>query len=161
MCVDLSDVMHPLELTNVLHEAAFWGRLSVPGVRDAMGRANGRHNLDVLDRALAYHLGGSAGFKSGNEQHLFRLIEAAGLPEPLVNMDFEGLELDFRWPEQRLVVEIDGGGHGRVRTRREDAAVDLALAAAGYTVLRFNEDELQCRGEEVVRRISLALDLGG
>jgi hypothetical protein len=157
LCVDLSDVMHPLELTNVLHEAAFWGRLSVPGVRDAMGRANGRHNLGVLERALGYHEGGSAGFKSGNEAHCFRLLEEAGLPEPLVNVDFCGLEVDFRWPERMVAVEVDGGGHGRPRTRREDAAVDLALAAAGYTVLRFTEAELRQDGAEVVRRVSRGL----
>ena len=131
LCVDLSDVMHALDLTNVMHEAAFWGRLSVPAVRDAMARANGRHNLDVLERAIAYHLGGSAGFKSGNEAHCFRLIEEAGLPEPLVNVDFKGLEIDLRWPEQMLAVEVDGAGHGRVRTQREDAAVDIALRGRG------------------------------
>jgi hypothetical protein len=161
LCVDLSDVMHPLELTNVLHEAAFWGRLSVPGVQDAMGRANGRHNLDVLERAIAYHLDGSAGFKSGNERHCFRLIEEAGLPEPLVNVRFGGLEIDLRGPEQMLAVEVDGTGHGRPRTLREDAAVELALAAAGYTLLRVTEEELRQDGEGVVRRISQALGRAG
>ena len=123
-----------------------------------MARANGRHNLDVVERAIAYHVGGSAGFKSGNEKRRLRLIEQAGLPEPLVNVEFEGLEIDLRWPEQMLAVEIDGGPHGRPRSRREDAAVDIALRAAGYKVLRFSEEEVR-RGD-VVRRISRG-GLGG
>ena len=82
-------------------------------------------------------------------------MERAGLPEPLVNVDFGGLEIDFRWPEHMLAVEIDGGGHGRARTRREDAAVDLALRAAGYTVLRFDDGDLRHRGPEVISSLRL------
>jgi very-short-patch-repair endonuclease len=31
-----------------------------------------------------------------------------GIPLPLVNDIHEGTEFDFRWPEQRLIVEVDG-----------------------------------------------------
>ena len=50
--VDLSDGCTPHELVALFREARFLGRFVEPAIRDAMARANGRHNLDVLDRAL-------------------------------------------------------------------------------------------------------------
>ena len=143
LLVDLSDTQHPLELANVIHEADFRGLFDLRAARAAIARANGRHHLTVLEQAIAYHLNGSVGFKSGNEKHYFRLLAEADLPEPLVNVEFHGLEVDCRWPDRRCAVEIDGPPHQRARTRREDAAVDLALAAAGYRVMRFTEDDLR------------------
>ena len=57
-------------------------------------------------------------------------------PKPLVNTHVLGIEVDCVWPDLKLVAEIDGPGHARPRTQREDRAVDAALQAAGYTVLR-------------------------
>ena len=56
--------------------------------------------------------------------------------EPRVNERVEGIEVDFYWPDQNLVVEIDGPGHERPRTKAEDAARDRVLKAAGLTVVR-------------------------
>jgi very-short-patch-repair endonuclease len=64
------------------------------------------------------------------------------LPEPLVNTKLNSEEADFHWPAHQIVVEIDGAGHERPRTRREDARKEAAWRAAGYTVLRIRDDEL-------------------
>ena len=133
MLVDLTDVLDAYELANVIHEAAFKGRFSLPATRDAIARANGRHNLAVLEKALALNAAGSAGFKSRLEKAFFSMLN--GLPEPLVNTHVHGVEPDFHWPEFKLAVEIDGPGHGRPRTQREDALKQQILEAAGYTVV--------------------------
>jgi very-short-patch-repair endonuclease len=52
--------------------------------------------------------------------------------EPLSNVIVEGVEVDFCFPERRLVVEIDDPSHGRERSQREDALERRALEAAGY-----------------------------
>jgi hypothetical protein len=58
--------------------------------------------------------------------------------EPVVNGTIEGLEVDFHWPDARLVVETDGHEHHGTRAAFErDRARDQALIAAGWTVLRF------------------------
>ena len=67
-----------------------------------------------------------------------------------MNVEFHGLEVDCRWPDRRCAVEVDGPPHQRARTKREDAAVELALAAAGYRVMRFTQEDLQLRPEWVV-----------
>ena len=90
-----------------------------------------------MDRAIALHNTGSAGTKSRGE--IVFLLRSAGLSEPLVNTHLEDIEVDFHWPDLKLVVEIDGGGHGRPSTRREDALKQRILNAAGYEVLRFSD----------------------
>jgi hypothetical protein len=100
-----------------------------------MARANGRRELHVLEQAIALHRDGSAGTRSGLEDAFL-----AGLPEwaapPRVNTSLLDIEVDFHWPRERLVVEVDGPGHGRPRTQREDAVRQRKLEEAGYAVLR-------------------------
>jgi very-short-patch-repair endonuclease len=152
--VDLADETTPQELAAHLHEAAFLGRLVEPAIRDAMHRAKGRRNLRVLEEALAIHAAGGAGFKSRAERAYHVLMRDT---EPLVNMKLLGFEVDFRWPEQRLVVEVDGPGHQRPRAKRDDAARDRILRAAGYRVLRFTDEDVYERPDAVRRRTVAAL----
>ena len=142
LLVDLTDSLQPIELANVIHEAAYKGWFNLAATRDAMARANGRHNLHVLQRALEYHLTGSAGAKSRNEVRFLAMIHDAGIPEPRVNVHVHGFEVDFHWPDRKLVIEIDGPGHDRPRTRREDDLRDRVLEGDGWVVLRFPEDQL-------------------
>jgi hypothetical protein len=134
--VDLSDVLTPYQLANVVHEAAYRRRFSENATRDAMHRANGRRNLAVLEKALQLNAAGSAGTRSRNEDAFLSMIK--GLPEPLVNVKLAGEEADFHWPDRRLVVEVDGPGHERPRTQREDALKEAAWREAGYSVLRLD-----------------------
>jgi hypothetical protein len=136
LLVDLADELTPHQLANVIHEATFRGRFVEPAVRDAMARAHGRRRLGVLDRAIALHRMGSAGTRSGAEDAFLGMVR----DEPLVNMHLSGFEVDFRWPDRRLVVEVDGGQHA---LRAEaDKARDGVLRAAGWTVLRFSDREV-------------------
>jgi hypothetical protein len=120
--VDLSDVLTPHQLTNVINEAAFRGRFVEAATRDSMARANGRHNLHV--------------------------------PEPLVNTDLHGFEVDFHWPDLKLAVEIDGAGHTRPPNRRDDARRDRVLEAAGYEILRFSDDDVYEHPDRVLEVLS-------
>ena len=111
-----------------------------------MARANGRRNLHVLERAIELHRMGSAGTKSGAEDAFLRLVAE---DEPLVNMGLLGFEVDFHWPDRGLVVEVDGGQHGREAAVRVDDGRDLVLRDAGWTVLRFSDREVYERPSDV------------
>jgi hypothetical protein len=151
MLVDLSEVLTAHQLAYVMHEAAFHKRFSVQATRAAMARANGRRTLGGLEKALALHRAGSAGTRSALEDAFLALVHE--LPDPLVNADCDGEEVDFRWPDRRLVVEVDGPGHNRPGQRRIDARRDRKLRAAGYTVLRFTHAEIEQRPGEVLERL--------
>lgn len=59
--------------------------------------------------------------------------------------------VDFLCPAARLVVEVDGGQHGREVDR--DAARTAFLQAQGYRVLRVWNPEVLNRMEEVLQTI--------
>jgi hypothetical protein len=114
--------------------------------------ASGTHPLYLRSRAEAAAL---------------ELIRELGLPLPLANHRAQGLEVDFLWPDLRLVLEVDGFAyHGSPEAFHRDRERDRVLAAAGYQVLRFTWQQLHhdkvrtagalaaaiARREEMVRR---------
>jgi very-short-patch-repair endonuclease/predicted transcriptional regulator of viral defense system len=154
--VDLTDIQTPHQLANVIHEAAYRRRFSVAATRAAMARATGRQNLRVLEKALALNAGGSAGTRSANEDAFLSLLQSAAIPEPRVNTQLLGEEVDCHWPARKLVVEVDGEGHARPRARRDDARRDEVLRKAGWRVLRFSGDDIELRPREVIARLRAA-----
>ena len=84
--------------------------------------------------------------RSTLEDAFLELCDAHGIPRPLVNTVVEGYEVDFCWPEHRLIVETDGFKHHGTRAAFErDRARDAQLTVRGWRVLRFTEP--QVRGE--------------
>lgn len=66
------------------------------------------------------------------------------LPQPEVNVRIGGFVVDFTWPEQRLIVEVDGWSAHRTRSAfEEDRARDARLAALGYEVVRFTWRQIE------------------
>jgi uncharacterized protein DUF559 len=157
MLVDLSDVLTPHRLANVIYEAAYRSRFSATATLDAMARANGRRNLHVLEQALAINAAGSAGTKSDPEDAYLHLLQLAGIATPLANTRVLDIEVDVYWPEWRLIVEIDGPGHSRPKARKDDARRDRMLRAAGYEVLRFSDEDVERRPDQVMRATTLAV----
>jgi hypothetical protein len=139
MLLDLSASHTEHQVAFVINQAVFWRCFDLEATLRARARANGHPGTGVLKRAIALYEAGSAGTRSDLEDRFLELV--AGFPVPLVNMEHLGYEVDFHWPEQRLVVEVDGN-HTRPKDIRNDAARDRVLTAAGYTVVRFTGPEL-------------------
>ena len=65
------------------------------------------------------------------------------LPRPQVNHYDNGVEVDFRWPRHRLVVEVDGWAYHRGRAAfAADRARDRRALASGRRVARFTATEV-------------------
>jgi very-short-patch-repair endonuclease len=159
--VDLTDVLTVHQLASVIHEAAFRKRFNERATKATMERANGRRNLHVLEAALAEHMVGSAGTRSDLEDEFLALVARAGLPSPLVNVQVQAaertIEVDFHWPDHRLCVEVDGPGHRRPRTRRDDRARDRWLREAGHEVIRLSDDEVQRHPARTIATLDAAV----
>ena len=96
--------------------------------------------------------------RSELERRFAALCRSAGIQEPEHNVRFAGLEVDFLWREQRLVVELDGWRYHRGRQAfEEDRARDRALARAGYRTLRFTHRQVADRPGDVARTVRAAL----
>lgn len=81
--------------------------------------------------------GGPAWTRLEAERRMKLLIRQAQLPAPLVNVKVAGNEADFLWPEQRLIVEVDGYQfHGHRQAFERDRRRDAAHVLAGYRVIR-------------------------
>lgn len=132
MCVDLTDVLDAYQLAYVIYRAEYWHIFNLAATRAAMERANGRHNLHVLEHVLELNASGSAGTRNAKED-AFRLQQAG---EPLVNVKVDGIEVDFHWPGRRRIVELDGRHHRRRATKLDDAHRDEHFTSEGWSVTR-------------------------
>jgi very-short-patch-repair endonuclease len=67
-----------------------------------------------------------------------------------VNSIQEGIEVDFCWPAQRLIVETDGHAHHGTRAAFErDRARDALLTARHWRVMRFTQSRMRNDAAEV------------
>ena len=65
-------------------------------------------------------------------------------PSPETNDHVDGYEVDFVWPAERLIAELDGAAAHRTRRAfEEDRIRDAELTAAGYRVMRFTHRRLE------------------
>jgi very-short-patch-repair endonuclease len=96
--------------------------------------------------------------RSEAERRLLALIRQARLPRPQTNVILGGYEVDLFWPDQRLVVEVDGYAYHSTRQAFErDRARDTALQAAGYRVVRFTWRQIVREPHAVVAQLARLL----
>jgi hypothetical protein len=123
--------------------------------RKALARLDFRHELDVsaleaicgrgkpgsvaLRRALEIHQPRLAQTNGPLEFDFFAWCEGWNVPLPFVNVRVHGILVDAYWPEQRVVVELDGGdNHSSPAQIRRDRANELTLRRHGLVVVRYD-----------------------
>lgn len=123
--------------------------LNLPEIEAILGR--GRPGSRTLGAALAQHQPRLARTKSDNEVLFLEICEAAGISPPEANVYVAGWEVDALWRSERIAVEIDGYGNHRSRAQvRRDRQKDLTLRAHGFTPLRYSDEQLNDRRDEVI-----------
>ena len=134
---DLAAVASPQETRRAINEAEFL-RLTDPlSLDDLVHRHRGQRGAGVIRAIVAESKMGETVTRSVLEDRFLAFLDANGLPRPAMNVSVEGFEVDCLWPDQRLVVELDGhASHSTRITFEGDRARDRALAVAGYTVIR-------------------------
>jgi very-short-patch-repair endonuclease len=151
-------------------------RFPLSKVRRAFGQADALRLLDFAEvhrlieahpnrrgtRAFAAiaaaHRPGRPLSRSDFEDRLFELCVRNDLPRPLVNHRVAGLEVDLFWPEHGVVVEADTSAfHGTWAAKERDAARDARLVAAGYTVHRFTDGQVDHAPETVIAALRRSL----
>jgi very-short-patch-repair endonuclease len=137
--VDLADMATPRDIERTLDEADYLG-IDLDGLEPRRGRAGcGR-----LAAVLADHDVGSTLTRSELEEWLLAFTRRHGIDRPAVNAWVEGYEVDFSWPNQRLIVEADGRqSHDTRRGFEQDRARDAALVVAGWRVIRVTRQRLR------------------
>ena len=96
--------------------------------------------------------------RSEAEERVLALIRDADLPAPLLNVRLHGFEVDFYWPAQRFVLEVDGYRyHSLDRAFEHDRRKDAVLQAAGIATTRVTWRQATAEPYAVIARLAQAL----
>jgi hypothetical protein len=138
--LDMASHLAVPQLHRVLEAAERLRPWHGPSVPDLIARYPRRAGTSKLRSILRAPL---AMTRSDLEACFLHLIDRWGLPRPRMNISILGFEVDCVWPEQRLIVELDGfGTHGSRSAFERDRRRDRALEAAGWTVVRITATQL-------------------
>ena len=137
----------PAVVGPALEQAEVLGEFDLRALTDVLERNAGHRGARRLRDALAAMTVPGPRFRSEFERRFRPICRSAGMGEPLINavvpLTDGPLEVDFFWPELRLVVECDGYEfHRSRRDFREDRRRDRRLAAAGIHCLRYVWEDL-------------------
>jgi very-short-patch-repair endonuclease len=157
--LDLAAVVPAHQLRRAV-EAAEQQRLfdlrQVDRTLQAHPRRPGRPALADLLVDLREH--GITKTRSDTEAHLLQLCVDHDLPRPQVNHTNNGKEVDFRWPDHQLLVEVDGWTTHHTRTAfTTDRRRDRAALREGFRVARFTATEVDRNPTEVAEELRLLL----
>jgi very-short-patch-repair endonuclease len=86
------------------------------------------------------------------ERAFLPLVRQAGLPLPRTSVYVTGHEVDFYFPDLKLVIETDGLTYHRTPAEQaKDRERDQAHTAAGLTPLRFTHGQIKFEPDQVER----------
>jgi hypothetical protein len=130
---------------------------SVRQIADVVRRANGQRATRRLAAVIAT---GPAPTYSGHEDVVLDLILDAGIQHPAVNellvVGPTPYRPDMRWPDERLILEIDSVWHDGRLARDTDAARQADMEAAGERVLRTTLEQAILHPRQLVQRLAAA-----
>jgi very-short-patch-repair endonuclease len=157
--LDLAIRSRPDQLERLLERAEELDLLDVAAVEALLDRAGGHRGRGRLRRALALYQPDPAFTRSRFEKRFRRLVRAAGLPDPSMNFNVGGYELDAYWPELRFAVELDlFETHGSRAAFERDRLRQEELKLLGIEMIRVTKPRLDREPKEVIRNLATLLE---
>jgi very-short-patch-repair endonuclease/predicted transcriptional regulator of viral defense system len=156
--VDLASLLPYKPLRRASRQARSLRLLSVRQLADAVAKAGRRPGVATLADIVAT---GIPPTRSELEDAVLDLITGGGLAPPQVNqpimVDGRRVIPDFRWPEQRLVIEADGAAwHDHRIAREDDTERQAILEASGERVIRVTWDQTIRHRAQTLSRLTAA-----
>jgi uncharacterized protein DUF559 len=157
--LDLSAVVQQHEVRSALRRAEQLRLGDSLSLQDLIARYPRRPGLKAIKALLSEAGIGARIIRSELEERFQDFLIRIGLPLPQTNVVIEGYEVDCVWPEQRLIVELDGHAtHSPTYAFELDRARDRRLEAAGWHVIRITWRQLELEADLVeadLRRLLL------
>jgi very-short-patch-repair endonuclease len=155
--LDLASGLGPYPLERVLARAMKREIVACDAVEAMLLRHPHRRGCRTL-RTLLDAAAGPAFTRSEPEALFLALLRKARVPRPRTNAVLYGLEVDFFWPDQAVVVEVDGFAyHSQRSTFESDRRRDRILASEGLTVIRVTWRQIQNEPEQILACLCMAL----
>jgi very-short-patch-repair endonuclease len=156
--LDLSTMVSDERLCGLLEELERRGLFDVHRLETEMRGGVGHHGIGRLRRALRQVSSTPPTTRSGLERDFLTLVRAAGLPEPSVNVVVVDELVDFHWPRQRVIVEVDSWRYHRSRRSFEDDRRRTnRFGLAGQLALRITDLRIANEPDAVVHELQAAL----
>ena len=153
--IDLATLLKGRPLEQALDRAERLRLVDFADLAHRLEARPGRPGSPSLQAQLSRYTAGSTFTRSELEERFLALCDRHGLPRPNVNTRIEGIEVDFVWPDARLIVEVDGYAYHRSPSAFEsDRERDVILSVAGWRVLRFTWAQITQRPAWVAAAIS-------
>jgi very-short-patch-repair endonuclease len=142
--LDLSPLLRPRALEDVIAQSDRLGLFDLVAVRRCLAEHPRQPGAPALRKLLDnLRSTDAADLRSPLEVRFLQLCDDHQLPTPQTNVPLAGFLVDFHWPPANLIVETDGFAYHSTRSAFEvDRARDQALTLAGYTVVRFTDNQL-------------------
>jgi len=157
--LDLAAVLDEHELARACERAEALRLGSPTSLQDLVDRYHRRPGTPAIRRLLEAGRLTPTRTRSELERRFITLLDAENLPRPLVNERLGEIEPDFRWTEQRVIVELDGfETHGTRAAFERDRARDRELQAAGWRVIRVTRRQLRDEPARVAAAVRALLD---
>ena len=158
---DLSLVVGARDLDRAAARFERRGLIGSTEMRALPARHRGRPGAGLLRAALSCG-DGMALTRSAAEERFLEIVRRGRLPRPRTNVVVQGHEVDFLWPGEKLVVEVDGFAfHASRRSFEADRRRDAELAAAGMRVVRVTWRQIVEENHATLARVAQALARAG
>jgi hypothetical protein len=155
--LDVAATLREPALARTIEQTEIRRLFDLAAVEETIARHPTHRGVTRLRRALALYRHDEL-TRSDLEPIFLALCDAHGIPRPLVNHMVEGREADFYWPEQRLIVETDGGAtHFTHEAFQRDRARDARLLALGYRTMRVTQRQISGDAHSVARTLTAIL----
>jgi very-short-patch-repair endonuclease len=146
--LDLASVGSRRQVERALNEAQVLGLTDPLSIPKLLERYPGRRGSSVLRDLLDPDAGPGGVARSDLEERFVAFLDANGLPRPRFNADLavagRFFSVDCLWPDQRLIVELDGRAvHGTARAFEADRERDRLLLVDGWRVMRITWRQLR------------------
>lgn len=164
--IDLAGVLHPGRTERAVDNCLAAGVLTVETLHATFGdlAGRGRKGVATMRAILDVRIGDYVAPASELEALFVELLRAAGLPEPVRQLNAGGAggwigRIDFGYPEIGLLIELDGRRHhSSLLDRQADERRDASLLAAGWRhIVRFAWCDIVDRPDAVIARLRLLL----
>jgi hypothetical protein len=157
--LDLAAVLDEHQLARAAERAEALRLGSPTSLAELVARYPRRPGTPNLRRLIDEHRIVPTTTRSDLERRFLTFLDANELPRPLVNESLDPHTIpDFRWPEQRLIVELDGfETHGTRQAFERDRARDRQLTAQGWRVVRITRRQLDDEPQRIAAELRALL----
>ena len=157
--LDLAAVLPPDRLRSAFNRADRKGLLKKEDLLDCIRCGPGRRGFAVFRDLVAIRHPEIAMSRSDLEILFNEECQKRGFGKPRINSIVHGEEVDFFWPDGKLIIEVDGYEFHQGRmTRDRDIRKENRLKRAGFAVHRFSHRMITREIEEVMDLVRFSFE---